>query len=257
MPAALTIDILEGVRWREEKGVVKEVSRLAVVSGLTLGPDAEQAVAQALNHVDMPKPGDSHPLVVGLFLADRFPVARDPTIMQVELRYKIPGLIDQPPPGEPWTLSGGAALEEIETQLDRDGNQVTVEHQGVVQGVRIRPLMPREELNAEWTGQSTTPGQVVRAYVGKTNELTWQGWLPGSGLCMSITFDPIDVTQSPPLYRFNASFRQKDDDGSGHDPQVVFIDPESGEPPPGLVAGVGYKTVPWYIRADFNALPTP
>lgn len=61
--------------------------------------------------------------------------------------------------------------------------------------------------------------------------------------------------KTPVLYRFNASFRQKDDDGSGHNPQVVFIDPETGQPPTGLVPGTGFKTIPWYLFAEFNSLP--
>lgn len=255
----LTIDLLEGVRWREDKGVVKEISRLAIVSDLHLGSGfgnaAEHVVRIALNHADMPQPGDPHPAETGLFLAERFPIARSTRIVQIELRYKIPGLIDQPPPGEPWTLRGGASLEEIETHIDRDGNQITVEHNGVPQGGVIRPLMPRRELHAEWKGQSMLPGDLVDAYVGKTNLTLWQGGLAGTWLCTELTFDPADQTQTPVLYRYNASFRQKDDDGSGHDPQVVFHDRESGEPPVGLVAGVGYKTIPWYLRVEFNALP--
>lgn len=258
-PPTIHIDILEGVRWREEKGVVKEISRLAIVSEITTAggtdPSGELIVAAALDHTDMPQPGDPHPVKTGLVLTDRFPIARSTRIIQIELRYKIPGLIDPPPPGEPWTLHGGASLEEIESHIDRDGNQITVAHNGVVQGGVIRVLMPRRELHPEWTGQSLFPGDLVDAYVGKVNLSTWQAGLPGTWLCTELTFDPADPSQTPVLYRYNASFRQKDDDGSGQQPQVVFIDPETGQPPPGLVAGVGYKTIAWYLGAEFNALP--
>ena len=257
----LTIDIIEGVRWREEKGVVKEVSRLAIVSGIStgiggVGGSGERIVPAALNHTDMPQPGDPHDEVTGLVLMDRFPIARSTRIIQIELRYKHPNAIDPPPPGEPWTLSGGASLEEIETQIDRDGNQIIVIHNEVIQGGVIRPLMPRRELHAQWTGQSMFPGDLVDAFVGKTNLSDWQGGLPGTWLCLDIDFDIADPNQQPPLYEYNAHFRHKDDeDGAGHDPQVVFVDPDTGEPPPGLVAGEGYKIITWYRQAEFNALP--
>lgn len=255
----VTIDILEGARWVEEPGGVKEISRLALASGFQpgggLGGVGEIIIALALNHTDMPKRGDEHPIETGLVLANRFAIVRDTGVVQVELRYKVPGLIDQPPPGEPWTLRGGASLEEIETQIDRDGNQITVSHNDKTQGGVIRPLMPRRELHAEWTNQSMFPGALVDAYVGKTNLSEWQGGPPGTWLCTELTFDPANVDKTPVLYRFNGSFRQKDDDGSGHNPQVVFIDPETGQPPTGLVAGVGFKTIPWYLFAEFNALP--
>ena len=255
----LDIDIIPGVRWREDKGVVTEVSRLAVVSeilvaGQTNSP-GELVVAAALDHTDMPQPGDPHPVKTGLLLTGRFPIARSTRIIQIELRYTIPGLIDQPPPGEPWTLRGGASLEEIETHIDRDGNQIIVSHLGKDQGGVIRVLMPRRELHAEWKGQSMFPGDLVDAYVGKVNLSTWQAGLAGTWLCTELTFDPADINQTPVLYRYNASFRQKDDDGAGQQPQVVFVDPETGQPPPGLVSGVGYKTIPWYLGAEFNALP--
>lgn len=260
----LVIDILEGVRWLEENGVVKEVSRVAVVSNILatygqqgdFGTIGEGVIVIALNHADMPQPGDPHPLLSHLFVVDRFPIARSTRIIQVEIRYKIPGGIDPPPPGQPWTLSGGASLEEIETQVDRNGNQITVTHGGKTQGGVIRPLMPRRELNARWTGQSVFPGDLVDAYAGKTNLSLWQGGLQGTWLCLDIDFDIADPDQTPPLYEYNAHFRHKDDnDGAGHDPQVVYIDPETGQPPPGLVEGEGYKIILWYFQAEFNALP--
>lgn len=260
-PPTLTIDLLEGVRWREHKGVVREVSRLAIVSGITDtfgqqgASDGEAVIPVALNHTDMPQPGEEHPLLTGMVLEDRFVVPRSTKIIQVELRYKVPGG-DPPPPGQPWTLSGGASLEEIESQLDRNGNQIVVTHNGRPQGGVIRPLMPRRVLHARWTGQSMFPGDLVDAYAGKTNLSDWQGGLPGTWLCLDIDFDPVDVRADPVLYEYNASFRHKDDGGGeGHDPQIVFIDPETGQPPPGLVAGEGFKTIPWYLRAEFNALP--
>lgn len=255
----LIIDLLENVRWKEIQGKVIEISRLAIVSGEYGGfgtSVTEAVVLEALNHQDMPQPGAEHPVVTSLILRERFPIIRDSTIIQVELRYKRPGGADPTPPGFAWVPSGGAGLEEIETQLDRNGDQITVEHNDVTQGGVIRPLMPRPELEFEWTGQSDSPGQLAIGYVGKTNLENWQLGAPGTWLCMSVFFDIADPSTVPVTYKYSMKFRHKDDGtGAGWNPQVVFTDPETGEPPAGLDSVNGYKVIPWYLRVSFEGLP--
>lgn len=255
------IDLLENVRWKEVQGQVTEISRLALVHGNLSGADiggvaiAESVVAEALNHPDMPQPGVEHEVVAGLFLDERVPIIRDRTIIKIELRYKRPGGADPTPPGMAWVPSGGAGLEEIETQFDRNGEQITVFHDRELGGT-IHPLMPRPELTFDWTEQADIPGQLVIDFVGKTNLETWQLGLPGTWLCMSVFFDIVNASTIPVTYKYSMKFRYKDDGtGAGWNPQVIFIDPETGEPPTGLVEGVGYKVIPWYIQVSFAGLP--
>ena len=257
--ATLKIDILEGVRWREEQGVIKEVSRLAIVSDLEPGTIGEQVIADALNDLNMPQPGDGHPLLTGLVLADRFPIARDPTIIQIELRYKIPGLIDPPPPGAPWTIEGGTALDQIQTYKNAaNGEQIILTHNGVPQGGHIVVVEPMREITFGWVRQSLDPYMAYDGYVGKLNdapfihgrELTW--------MCMSAPFTLIDPNTNPPTWKFSMTFNHKDDGSSpviGHQPQAVYIDPDTGQPPPGLVPDEGFQVIPYYQVANFNSLP--
>jgi hypothetical protein len=59
----------------------------------------------------------------------------------------------------------------------------------------------------------------------------------------------VDQTAATPKYRFTFNFEYRED---GWDPTVVFIDPETGEPPDGLVDTEGVKTVTWYPTKNFN-----
>lgn len=261
------IDILDNVRWREVQGTITEISRVALVQLKGLPPNVpsnlagESIVTIALRNSEVPQPGAPHPVVHGLFVVERFPIIRSRVIVQIEIRYKRPNL-EQPPPGEAWVPSGGAGLEEISTQLDRNGTQIITEHEGIIQGGQIHPLMPRRELQFSWSAQADTPGQLVDAYVGKVNSDTWQNGSPRTWLCMSFNFGIANAATTPVTYDFTANFRQKDDgtvndsgEPTGHDPQIIFIDPETGKPPSNLVAGEGYKTVVWYDEAVFGNLP--
>lgn len=252
MAAEVILDIIENARWREIDGVVVEVSRLAIVRDIDLGSgERERLLSIALNTAGVPVPGSLHPIVPGLRLRDRVANPLGRTIAQIELRYYSAAVEDIPPFGFDSTVSGSIDIEQIETQLDKNGDQITVSHNDIIQGGSVLVTMPRRALSFTTVEQSSAPGALAEAYAGKVNSVTWQGGTPGTWICLGVPFEPVDRASNPPSWRYRFDFRHRVE---GHDPTVIYIDPETGAPPPGLTAGVGIKTIEWYEEADFHEL---
>lgn len=156
------------------------------------------------------------------------------------------------------TYRGGTALEQVTSELDRDGNQITVEDSnGIIQGGEINVLSPQSTLVAEVIESTNIPGTLSSQWAGYVNELAWNGGQPGQWLCESADFEPVDMTAIPKKWRFTYVFRRKraseTDLEPAHQPSVYFVDPETNRPPDGLVADVGYKRVNWYPAREFGS----
>lgn len=246
----VTIDIVENARWREEKGRVVEITRVAVVSGLSQELGYDGAFWFARIEPLIPKSGTQHPIETTCILEQRTFQALGPTMAQVELVYRRPDYEQQNWPGYDFSISGGTALEQSETQLDKNGVQITVTHQNITQGGSVTVLRPRDQITFRNRVYSSQPGVITRAYVGRTNSTAWNAGSPGTWLCESINFELEDAQSDPPGWDFTYVFRFNP---NGWNPQVVFIDPETGKPPTGLVANVGYKSVSIYDTADFGS----
>jgi len=93
----------------------------------------------------------------------------------------------------------------------------------------------------------TDPGSVAAFYVGTVNATPWNG-AAETWLCANVQFDLLDGTTPLPSWNFSYSFRHNVD---GWKYTVAYIDPETGKPPPNLVAGTGIKDITWYPTADF------
>ena len=247
----VSIDIIEDARLREENGIVVEVVRVAIIKDVALPPTPKDYILKsALATLGIPAHGASHPFHTGLFVRRREVTAMGHAIARVMLFYERDDVGQ--PAGDTVLISGGTAVEQIETALDRAGNQITVTHGGIPQGGEIHPFEARDSITLTWTEQSAAPGALTRAYTNKVNTGPWQfdGFAAARTWHVAeFTFELADGKRVPPLYRMQASFRHNDD---GIDPQIVYIDPETGRPPAGLVANVGYKTIQWYDAVDFD-----
>ena len=95
--SGITIDIIENARWVEEQGKVLEISRVAILHGLTIPPGfpgtqpRDAILRAALDEPDLPQPGDRHPIARDLILRLRRPNALGPTMVHVVLVSKLPG----------------------------------------------------------------------------------------------------------------------------------------------------------------------
>ncbi len=255
----IIIDIIENARYVEEQGKVLEISRVAIIHGLPqaiggagIGGQADQVIAAALSDPALPQPGDAHPIVSDLKLRHRRANTLGTTIVHVELIYKLPGGLDQPPPGQNMHISGSASIEQITAQFDRDGTQITVEHNGDVQGGQVDITEAREEETFTAIIASSNPGALLRVYANKVNSVTFLGIAPGFWFCSGVSWDSEDLSEAIPTWRVGFTFKLRDGDVTPWDPRVVYIDPETGQPPPDLAEGIGFKIIPWYSSIDFN-----
>lgn len=261
MPAAI-LDIVEGALLRRHKGDIVEVVRTAIVQ-LDSPLPFDTALFGAIVIPGMPAANDPHPVFAGLYLEDQQVRAIGPTLLHVELNYKRPeGPDSDPPPNFPLRIAGGASLEQVETMVDRMGVPITVEHNGVVQGGVIHPLVALEQLRLGETVQSADPTIIHRTWVGAVNTGPFffdQVAAPREWLITDITFELEDADTIPfPTWSFGYELRKRPavvlNVVGTHDPQVYFKDPDTGQPPDGLVAGLGYKTITWHDALDFAAL---
>lgn len=258
------IDIIEGSFVREIDGVIVEIHRLARIRVFEFfNPLTEdEVIFEALNDtgaVAFPQPGEVHPHDGSLILVGRECRAIDTHTLAIVFVYKLPGGGGfNPPPSEQFVISGSASVEQIETELDRQGNQITVEHPfpgGVVQGGRITPLEARSEISLQQRAQSSDPFSFSETW---TNSVNTGGFFydtnaqPRTWLFARVGFTLLDADTMPfPTWEFRFDLRKNPD---GWDPQVVFHDPETGEAPPGLVPDEGFKTIPWHFAIDFATL---
>ncbi len=270
----VTIDIIEGARVRYAKGRYVEAVRTAVVdltgSGqITAGAFTEdQLLAFAVQHLQLPPTGQPHQHFPGLFLEAKAarPQAGQSRIFRVELIYKR--LEENPPPtGHQFEISVSSTAQQIETMVDRDGDPITVEFTppgatvAKVQGAVIHPDVAGETITLSETFQSFDPTAVTRVWTNATNDGPFFYDLNAQAGEWRITFigaTLVDGFTSPfATWRFSYQIVKKPEIITGivggHNPQVYFVD-DNGDPPAGLVAGDGYKTVPWYFEMDFSNL---
>lgn len=238
---SLVIDLNETITITERAGIIREVKRKAIKTG-TWGtiPAAVTAIAG-----DAGIPVVGNPLTMEgqtVYLEDRDITIKSRSIIEIEMTYRRQE-------EDEFTFRGSTSLQQITTQFALNGDQITVSHNGVTQGGSVDVLAPGSTLELEFVTASASPGSVSTDWTGKVNSDTWQGGAAGTWICMNVTFDPVDLTAATPKYRFTFSFEYRED---GWDPTVVFIDPETGEPPDGLVDGTGVKTVVSYATKDFN-----
>lgn len=253
MAVEVFVDQIEGARWEGTNDVPIRISRLFKIFGLEAGV-GDKIFRQALDLEQIPKAGDVHPTEAGIYVKRHLPAPLGARSCQIEIVYEKPGGQLQPPPDGSARISGGTNTVEIETQVDRDGEAIIVEHEGRKQGGVIHPTESQDALNYERIEQSAAPGTITRAYVNRLNDLPWQADPRGMWKCIDITFEPENMKTTPhPSWRYKYAF-QRTTDEAGWQPQACYIDPETGQPPAGLVEGIGYLTVPWYLYVDFNQL---
>jgi hypothetical protein len=263
--ADVTIDILTDATWKESDGRVREIVRTLVVHGLT--PDTDDGLFQtALNDAGVPQPGAGHPTIAGLICKARETSALATDIVKVKLTYRLIEVGSTPVPGLSYAIRGGTSLEQVETNLDGSGTKIEVEHNEITQGGLIRPFVARRthEVTGRITGSSGNyetledMDDFVATYSGLGNlggfpadttaaDKTW--------ICAGVDYRLADVTETGyPVWEVSARFSRST--RASINPDVIFIDPNTGQPPPDLVANTGYKTVDYYATVDFDGFFT-
>ena len=232
------------------------------LTGVTGNP--EQRVASALFTAGIPQPGDPYPGIAGLRVHSRTatPIT-DSTTTAVKVVVQYEQLkVDQQPADSTQLpqISVGGSLNQVTTQKDVFGNQITVSHtfdqadaDGNIttttktQGGEVEVQVPATVFQYV-RREPISPGILSLEYVGKINGSFFAGADAGKWLCTRIEGQSDDGGQT---YTVTYEFQKNDD---GWDATVLYIDPDTGRPPIGLVEGEGIKTVQVYRMADFGQL---
>lgn len=242
------VDLIENIAAEEDNGRVVRLTRVALITGVTSdnGPDF---VGQMLSATGLPAPGAS--VSVGdsvLYLKRRVPVmSEDRSQAKVTLEY-VPGGTS----GEGGTnilrRRGRTAIQQKQVWRDRSGAQIIVEHDGVEQGGTIDVFQPQPELVIETIETTANPESLANAWVGYVNDGTWKGEAAGVWMVSQADYEELDVGNN--RWRFIWGFQANRDKWL---PVARFTDPETGQPPPGLVPDEGIKAIPYYPERDFSA----
>ena len=268
MPINVQHNVISGTRLTEEDGVVTEYVDLHVVHGFEFNANWANAQPDRPLFVAMmqtPQAGDPHPRYTDLVVRRKSPRAEAFNLVFVEVTYSFP---DATSPGfensQP-EFGGGISLEQVETATDFGGNQLRVGHQGQVQGGVASVFTPVGDLQASLVQTSNFPWFAARPWIKTVNDGPW-AWDPvapaRTWMIAAIPFTLVSNQFVPPLFRFTFQFRYRPE---GWDPVIYYVDPETGQPPDGLMVETvydpmdpnppGVRRPTMYPAVNFNNLP--
>lgn len=267
MAAVAKIDKIETLETIERHGVLERVVRLAHISGLS-GVDW-QVLREALAQEDIPQYG-SRLVETGvgaeMILADRHVKMTDVDKAEIELVYEngfrvdtMEDNIDDPFFG---SLGGEVrcSVQQKRSNLDYDGNQVTVSHtypetdvnfpgETIEQGGEFDFYDPQRSFAIHGIKQTNTPWLIANYIVGSVNSVEFSGEPPRYWLCVACNWKPLALNGGYHRYMMRFEFQF---DADTWDPTVTFTDGVTGKPPADLVPGTGYKVVEKLPGVDFE-----
>lgn len=248
---AITVhkELIDRITAVESNGIITAFTTSYLVEGISAS-SAYDLAQQAMNHADVPQPGDPHPENYNIGVVDRRMnlVEGNNSKVRIEVDYASWGSshnLNQ------FVFNGGTNLQEVTASVDRSGTQVTVTHDGETQGVEFNPLFPQSTVSATGDLRMQYPSLFSQNWTGFINAYPWAGNAANTWLITGVNWVSVDASTFPRTFRFTIEFQH---DSTGWQPEVVFIDPDTGRPPDGLVAGTGYKAVDWYPTTDFGRL---
>lgn len=243
MPASLISDWLDQpLSATEDQGAITDVTRTFLVQGLTAGTGA---LAEALSVPGIPEYGDAYPGNANIICKTRSVEILEsaPTKARVTCNYVTRGQED----GQ-FTFSCTTSVQQESTATDAGGNQITVSYGDDDQIVEADVYRPQITLSATGFIATSQPVVISSQWAGYLNSETWQGFAPGCWMCTRADWVAHDLQDSPPRYKFTFEFQLNT---KGWTPTVYYRD-ASGNVPPDVVFGVGYKRVVMQGYRDFS-----
>lgn len=275
------IDRIDNLSCQEKYGAIVHLERMAHVSGIDMIEKDFYALIKALDDAGVPKAGsfptsDLHGVhrVNNLFLSERQVTLVDRDKCDVKLIYDVLWNNEGQPinttdPEVP-VITGEVRvnIQQITTNKDKDGKEVTVQHtfsatdpdageyagKTIKQSGEFTVYSPQRTVSFRGLMMTEYPWKIANIIVGYVNSVEWgDGGKPRTWLCTAANWKAFDIpTIVEPIkdrYYFTFEFQYNMDTW---DPYVVFINPKTGKPPVGLVKDIGYKHVKWFPECDFN-----
>lgn len=265
------LDKIETLSMKEKWGVVTEVKRRAVVTGLT-GVDWS-VMYQALTAAGVPVrnsflDGASH-----LHLVDRDVNMVSANIANVDLTY---GMFNDRGQLLEWFGEFGngqwgqnavagkmsVSVEQKKTNLYREGGfgpeqQITVSHKypnedpdysniNKTQSGEVDVYIPQRNFTIDGAKYTGNPRRIAAEVVGAINYFFWMGEPPHTWMCTEAAWEYRQV----PATFMSFTFQHNPDTWN---PTAVFIDNRTDKPPEDLIPGVGFKQIRYQREIDFSA----
>ena len=263
MPPITYIDIVDGTSGKLTR-MGWEMRRKAVVTGVE--GDGHARMLDATLVEGFPEINDPHPADNSILLREIIPVKLVSTdAIEFMLVYKE---------SDPWTWSYekpsieiGATVSQIQTNKDYAGAVITVgwtPPSGYNENVAAKPkegvlhetsdtisiLVPDHSITIS-KKEKASPQSKAKLYVGWANSGGWT-WdktaAPRTWLCTGIVGRSDDGGKN---YQVTYDFQYRADTW---DSVVLYIDPNTGQPPADLIGGTGIKTIQMYGTKNFSTL---
>jgi hypothetical protein len=242
----------------EKWGIVNKFCARYLVTGVT-GASVSARIAAVLADVNLPGYWDTLAAYPGMRCVDRTVTLIDDNVgsFYVDVEY-VPIADSQ----AGFIFESTGSLNQVTKERNYYGVPITVSHtypaddpdfpsETVTQGASVSVMSPQITMAATGIIQVDYPLNTLVDWLWKVNSVAWMGGIAGGWLCVDVGHKLLDSSTSPYKYQFRFAFQYKPD---GWNPMAYFIDSRTGEPPSGLVAGTGYKTVSSYPTKDFNEL---
>lgn len=263
---ALTQGILVGTLKADERnGIAQSVTMRYLVTGLTYSTPA--IIDEAMAATGIPSAGAqlaTHPQLV---VTSRSFEAIDGNLSKgyIDITYERYGRDNnyQIDSGTyQWNLRLLGGLQQVETNNDIYGNEITVSHtwpaeddtyggDTLTQGATVAITEAQPMIEITGMMQIDYPMLLKLNWENYVNSDTWAGLAPRVWLCQSFEFTLSDPSASPYLWEFTAQFQANI---NGWDQIAYYTDPRTGKPPPNLVADTGYVRPETYFSRPFNEL---
>jgi len=251
--ATVVLDTLTTLATEEERGALVSMTREALVHGLS-NTDFSM-LTEALDAAGVPATGSSPSGEDNLVLQRRIAKMLDKDKCMVTLEYGKVGEGNRN-----FVFSVAASLSQITTENDRSGSAISLAHtfpaddpdfpgERLVQGATVSVLQPQATITAVGLKAVAYPLYEAGKYLHHINLGRWCQGRTGWWLCTDAQFRLHDGDTNPNTWEFTYTWQLNK---LGWQPQVVFIDQRTGQPPDRIVRGIGSKTVNWYPYVDFN-----
>jgi len=151
---------------------------------------------------------------------------------------------------------GSSGLVMSQTDKDITGTQIVLTHEGKSYPGVLQKLFPEGTFSISRIQPSLAyggidPVLVQNIYCGAVNATPFLGHAPRHVMCESVSYDNDGFGNV--AWNMVYEFRIKDA-GTVWDPEVVAINPDTGEPFVGLIPGQGRKIPYSYIALNLNDL---
>lgn len=241
--------------------IIRLVTRSRVIE---LSDTSLEVLNSALAAAGIPAAGSSLTGYPNLILKERNTTLVDQSTVDVDLVYE-PFYEDQDldiPITSVLSTSARANVQQITTNLDKDGNTITVEHtypfddpnfpgETIEQGGEIQVFVPQRTISVRGVKDTTRPWLITNSIIGKINNAPWMGEGLHEWMCVTANWELLSAVPVANKYRMEFVFQHN---AETWNPQVVFIDSETGKPPKDLVEGTGFKTIRSHEEVNFESI---